>query len=180
MAFKLLLLSPEIEDFERLLEIPESATLFDLHQLILQAVDYPSNLFTSFMLCDEDYNVLQEITNDSTTEEEPSSMQTTSLSEVINQEDRQLVYIFDTLTERCFFVKYVGTSPSCDEEAKVVKSKGNAPSPILSDAEMDALLFENPLDESSFEDFSCDEDEEDFGEDASFDDSDFYSDNPDY
>ena len=61
-----------------------------------------------------------------------------------------------------------------------MKSNGNAPSPILSDAEMDALLFENPLDESSFEDFSCDEDEEDFGEDASFDDSDFYSDNPDY
>ena len=61
-----------------------------------------------------------------------------------------------------------------------MKSKGNAPSPILSDAEMDALLFENPLDEPSFEDFSCDEDEEDFGEDASFDDSDFYSDNPDY
>ncbi|MFC2270454.1 MAG: hypothetical protein ACFNJO_05745, partial [Porphyromonas endodontalis] len=78
MAFKLLLLSPEIEDFERLLEIPESATLLDLHQLILQAVDYPSDLFTSFMLCDEDYNVLQEITNDSTSEEEPSSMQTTS------------------------------------------------------------------------------------------------------
>ena len=124
--------------------------------------------------------MLQEITNDSTSEEEPSTMQTISLSEVVNQEDRQLVYIFDTLTERCFFVKYVGTSPSCDEEAKVVKSKGNAPSPILSDAEMDALLFENPLDEPSFEDFSCDEDEEDFGEDASFDDSDFYSDNPDY
>lgn len=107
-------------------------------------------------------------------------MQTTSLGEVINQEDRQLVYIFDTLTERCFFVKYVETSPSCEEVAKVVKSKGNAPTPILSEAEMDALLFENPLDEPSFEDFSLDEDEEDFGEDASFDDSDFYSDNPDY
>ncbi len=182
MAFRLLLLSPESDEFERLLEIEDTATLFDLHLLILQSVDYPKDLFTSFLLCDEDYNVLKEITNDEDADNKADTMKGTNLASIINNEEVQLVYVFDSLTERCFFVNFVGDCAQTENSKRIVRSKGKAPNPMLSEEEMNALIFAETsdlaLEEEGALDFSLDEDELSYSDE--FGSEDLYSDNSIY
>ena len=53
MVYKFRLLSDEVEDFRRDIEIDSDATFLDLHKAILESVNYPDDQMTSFFICDE-------------------------------------------------------------------------------------------------------------------------------
>jgi hypothetical protein len=49
MVYKFTLLSDEIDDFVRVIKIDPEATFLDLHNAILDSVNYEKNLMTTFL-----------------------------------------------------------------------------------------------------------------------------------
>ncbi|KGN97981.1 hypothetical protein HQ36_03380 [Porphyromonas gingivicanis] len=170
MTYRLILLSPEKEDFECVFDIDAQATLEDLHYSILKLLEYPQDLFTSFIYSDACFNVQEEITL-----EEARERQITVAS-AFEDEERDLLYVFDTLLERCLYVKMVETNNTAIKEALLIRKKGEAPSPQLTNEEIESFLLEEStpfeMNEDAFlEDENFDEDieypsfegDEDFG-----------------
>ena len=53
MVYKFRLLSDEVENFRRDIEIDADATFIELHNAILESVNYPDDQMTSFFICSE-------------------------------------------------------------------------------------------------------------------------------
>ena len=51
MVYKFRLLSDEVEDFRRDIEIDSDATFMELHEAILKSAGYPDDQMTSFFIC---------------------------------------------------------------------------------------------------------------------------------
>ncbi len=137
MVYQLLLESPENEKFEALLEINESASLFDLHKAILSFLDYPKDIFTSFIFCDNNFNVLEEINI------EDAKSNTKTLKEAFSKQEIQLAYIFDIMLERSFFINLVKINSYNITSPELIHLKGEIPKAILSPDEIDKYLAED-------------------------------------
>ena len=53
MVYKFRLLSDEVENFRRDIEIDSEATFLELHKAILDSVNYPDDQMTSFFICND-------------------------------------------------------------------------------------------------------------------------------
>lgn len=185
MVYKFTLLSDEIDNFVRVIKIDPEATFFDLHNAILDSVKYEKNQMTTFFLCSDDWEKGQEVTlieMESSSEYDNLVMEDTKLEELISDEKQKLLYVFDMISDRAFFIELseiipgkTVTKPEC------ITAKGEAPQQTLSDeAILDAPKLN--MDENFYgdEDFDIDElDEEGFG-DMNFDDSSLFSEDPKY
>jgi hypothetical protein len=131
MNYKFVILSDEIDDFRRDILIDSDATFFELHEAILESVGYTKDQMTSFFICDEDWMKEKEITlveMDTSSEEDSYVMEATRLSDLIEDEKQKLLYIFEYLTERSFFMELreIVTGKS-QPRPECVYSKGNPP-----------------------------------------------------
>ena len=61
MVYRFLLLSDEVENFERIIEIDSEATFIDFRDIILKSVGYTNSNLTTFYICSEDWEKEQEI-----------------------------------------------------------------------------------------------------------------------
>lgn len=131
MVFRFLLLSDEVEDFKREIQISADATFFDLHKAIIKSVDYKDGEMTSFFLCSDDWEKEQEITlveMDTSSDEDSYTMDSTVLNDLLEDERQKLMYVFDYLTERAFFMELREIITGTDlDEAVCSKSIGEAP-----------------------------------------------------
>lgn len=108
MIFKFLLLSDEVDDFKREIQIDSDATFLDLHKAIIESVNFKDEEMTSFFLCDDNWEKEQEITlieMDTSSEEDSYVMADCVLNDFLEDEKQKLMYIFDYLTERAFFIE---------------------------------------------------------------------------
>ncbi|MDR2086393.1 MAG: plasmid pRiA4b ORF-3 family protein [Dysgonamonadaceae bacterium] len=172
MIYKFTILTDEVDNFRRDITIDAEATFYDLHNAILDSVAYTKDQMASFFICDEDWSKETEITlieMDSNSEEDSYIMENVRLNEFLGDEGQQLIYVFDYLAERSFFVKLreiiLGKN---QKKAEVIYSKGLPPVQIssvedITIASTDSMLA---LDEDFFEDtVNLDEyDDEDFGD----------------
>jgi hypothetical protein len=174
MIFKFTLLSDEVDDFVRVIHMDPEATFLDLHNCILDSVKYDKSQITTFFLCSDSWEKQQEVTlieMESSSEYDNLIMEETKLEELIEDEKQKLLFVFDMLSERAFFIELTEIIPRQNVDSPVcVKSEGDAPSQILGD---DALIVapKISLDETFYGDegFNSDElDEESFG-DVTFD-----------
>ena len=62
MIYKFRLLSDEVDDFRRDIEISADATFKELHTAILESVNYPDDQMTSFFICNDRWIKEVEIT----------------------------------------------------------------------------------------------------------------------
>jgi len=135
MIFRFLLLSDEIEDFKREIQIDADATFFDLHKAILKSVDYKDGEMTSFFICGDDWEKEQEITlveMDTSSEEDSYTMESSVLNDFLEDERQKLMYVFDYMTERAFFMELREIIPGKDlTEAVCSKSIGTAPAQFV-------------------------------------------------
>jgi hypothetical protein len=172
MIYRFLLLSDEVDDFKREITIDSEATFLDLHHVILDSVGYAKDQMASFFICGDDWTKLTEITlvkMDTNFDEDNYTMEETRLSEGLEEEGQKLMYIFDYLTDRAFYMELreIITGKS-QTKAECIKSAGNPPVQLLSFDEIEMGLgspFGMP-DENFYgdEDFNPDElDEEGFG-----------------
>ena len=181
MIFKFTILSDEVEDFVRIIEIDSESSFLDLQNAILDSVDYETNQMTSFFLCNDDWEKEQEITlveMESSSEYDNLVMEDTLLEDLLTDERQKLLYIFDLISDRAFFMELTDIIPGKSvSKAECVLSKGEPPVQVVED---DVVLNTAKVvsDENFYgdEDFDLDElDEEGFG-DLNFDDSSLFND----
>ncbi|OJV35900.1 MAG: hypothetical protein BGO29_07335 [Bacteroidales bacterium 36-12] len=181
MIYKFTLLSDEADNFLRIINIDSEAFFLDLHNIILDSVNFEKNLLTTFFICSDDWEKGQEITlieMDSGYEFDNLVMEDTKLEDLISDEKQKLMFIFDMMDERAFFMELSEIIPGKRlSQPECVVSKGDPPSQSITEEEILAGTRLN-LDETFYgdEDFDIDElDEEGYG-DMSFDDGNLFND----
>ena len=158
MIYKFRLLSDEVENFRRDIEIDSEATFLELHNAILESVNYPDDQMTSFFICTDQWIKEVEITREDMggmSEEDNYAMADTVIGDIIEDEKQKLMYVFDPLADRAFFMELskIEFGKDCDK-AVCTKSNGEAPAQTLN--------FDELLSKSSTNIIS---DSEDFNED---------------
>ena len=108
MVYRFLILSDEVANFKREIQISSEATFLDLHHALLDAVGYTKNEMSSFFICDDDWRKKTEITlveMGAASDADIYLMEVTLLEELLTDEQQRLLYIFDYMTERAFFME---------------------------------------------------------------------------
>ncbi len=129
------MLSDEIDDFKREIQIDASATFFDLHKAILNSVDFKEGEMSSFFICGDNWEKEKEITlveMDTSPEEDSYVMDECVLDDFLEDEKQKLMYVFDYLTERAFFIELgeIITGKNLDT-AVCALSEGNPPAQFI-------------------------------------------------
>jgi Plasmid pRiA4b ORF-3-like protein len=164
MVYKFRILSDEMDNFSREIAISSEASFLDLHNIILESVGYSKDQMTSFFLCNDEWEKETEVTlieMDSSPEVDSWIMESTKLSELIDDEGQKLLYVFDYLTERSFFMEVFQFVPGKDlAKAKCILIEGEAPKQTkdFEDLTADTTVKLN-LDENFYgdQDFDIDE-----------------------
>ena len=140
MVYRFTLISDETDDFVREIKIDSEATFFEFHQAILDAAGYTDDQMTSFFICDEGWEKEQEITLEdmgTSSDEDSYIMRETVLSELVEDEKQRLIYVFDPLTERVFFIELSEIEYGKDiEKAVCTRKEGEAPKQTVDFDEM--------------------------------------------
>ncbi|MDR1437045.1 MAG: plasmid pRiA4b ORF-3 family protein [Candidatus Symbiothrix sp.] len=172
MIYRFIILSDEADNFRRDITIDSDATFFDLHNAILDSVHYTKDQMASFFICDEDWSKETEITlveMDSNPEEDSYVMEKVRLSDLVEDERQRLLYVFEYLTDRSFFMELREIIPGKNQaKAEVIRSDGDAPQQV---SQMEDLILSTttstPFPEDDFfsDDVNLSEyDDEDFGD----------------
>ena len=156
MIYRFTIISDEVDDFVREIQIDPEATFFDLHEAILKAANYTNDQMTSFFICDDDWEKEKEITleeMDNNPEMDSWIMKETRLNELIDDEKQKLLYVFDDMTERCFFIELSEIITGKEiKGAKCTKKSGEAPKQTVDFEEMAAGGGSLDLDENFYGD----------------------------
>jgi hypothetical protein len=167
MIYRFILVSDEVENFRRDITIDSDATFFELHEAILDAVGYAKDQITSFFICDDDWSKETEITlidMESGSDEDIYVMENSRLSELLDEERQKLIYVFEPLTGRSFFMELREIIPCKNQEKpQTVESVGNPPIQISAIEELD---LSTPVANSGLED-------DEFGMDDEFETDDY-------
>ena len=130
MIYRFTIISDEVDDFVREIQIDPEATFFDFHEAILKSVGYANDQMTSFFICDDDWEKEKEVTleeMDDNPEIDSWVMKETPISELIEDEKQKLLYVFDYMTERCFFIELTEIITGKDMNgAKCTKTAGGS------------------------------------------------------
>ena len=156
MIYRFTIISDEVDDFVREIQIDPEATFFDLHEAILKAANYTNAQMPSFFICDDDWEKEKEITleeMDNNPEMDSWIMKETRLNELIEDEKQKLLYVFDYMTERCFFIELSEIITGKEiKGAKCTKKSGEAPKQTVDFEEMAAGGGSLDLDENFYGD----------------------------
>lgn len=156
MVYRFTVISDEVDDFIREIKIDSEATFFDLHEAILKASEYNDDQMTSFFICDDDWEKEKEITLEdmgNSSEEDSWIMKETLLNELIEDEKQKLLYVFDPLAERVFFIELSEIITGQDiDKAICSRKEGIAPKQTVDFEEMAAANSTLDLDENFYGD----------------------------
>ena len=96
MIYRFTIISDEVDDFVREIQIDPEATFYDFHEAILKSVGYTDDQMTSFFICDDDWEREKEVTlEEMDTESEIDSwvMKDTRINELVEDEHRPLLRV---------------------------------------------------------------------------------------
>lgn len=131
MVYRFKLVSDEASNFSREIEIDSESTFLQLRNVILDSVDYSKDDMDSFFLCDEDWQRREEITlvdMDSSSDYDIWLMEDTPIDELVEDEGQKMIFMFDYLTERSFFMELKEIIPGRNlSEPICTLKKGKAP-----------------------------------------------------
>ena len=162
MVYRFTIISDEVDDFVREIKIDSDANFLELHKLILSSCGYKDDQLTSFTICENGWEKGQEITleeMDTDSDVDSYIMAETEIGELLDEEKQHLLYTFDPLADRCFFIELseIITGKNL-AKGKVTRSEGNAPEQCI---DFDALLAKAPVATT------IDDDDDLFGSDIS-------------
>ena len=164
MVYRFLLLSDEVEEFKREITIDSRATFLDLQNIILASVGYTTDQITSFFICGQDWSKQIEITlfeMDTSSEDDCYVMDETFLHDLLEEEKQKLLFVFDTLLDRVFFMELREIIASKNQaKAICTKSIGSPPPQLSSFEDLNFASTETPELEENFygdEEFDIDE-----------------------
>lgn len=164
MVYRFTIISDEVDNFRREIQIDSDATFLDFHNAILKSVGYPNDQMTSFFICDDNWEKKTEVTLEdmgTTSDMDSWIMEETPLSELLEDEKQHLLYIFDPLADRAFFIELTEIITGRDlHEAVCTKQTGDAPQQLLDfDQLMATQIVATDLDDNfgNDDDFDLDE-----------------------
>lgn len=167
MLFKIAIICDEAEDFFREITIDSDNSFLDLNKAILDACSYDDSQITSFSICSDNWEEEQQIVREDmgTTAEDQDIyiMADTRLGDLIEDEEQKLIFTFDPINNRVFYLEVteIVTGRSM-EKAECTESRGDAPTQ-LNDFDLD---FSNLAKDDKDLDLDLDNyDEEGFNED---------------
>jgi hypothetical protein len=131
MLYRFIIISNEVEDFMREIKIDANSTFLQFHNAIIESCGYDNGELTSFTICGEGWEKGQEITleeMDTSSEQDSYVMATTRLTEFLLDEKQHLIYTFDPIADRMFFIELSQIIPREHlQEPVVSRSQGNPP-----------------------------------------------------
>lgn len=172
MVYKFNIVTDEVDDFKLTIEINADDTFLSLRNAILDAVGYTNDQMDSFFICDDDWSKNTEITlmdMGSESDEDVWIMEDTHLNDLIEDDGQKLLFVFDYLSDRAFFMEMKESKPGKNIDKPVVLNKVGKVGPQFID--FDELEAKNPIVNSSIFD-----DDEDFYGDSGYNDDEFDSD----
>ena len=136
MIIKFTIVSDEVEDFKRKIEIDADASFLDLNKAILKACNYTDDQITSFYICDKNWKqgtqiVREEMDDTLSSTEYIYIMEDTILRDMIEDINDHLVFVFDPLNERLFFIKVTDMVSGHASTPLCTLSTGKAPQQVL-------------------------------------------------
>lgn len=144
MIFNFRIVSDEVDNFKREIKIDADATFLDLKNAICDSVSYDKNQMCSFFLCDRNWEKEKEITFEdmgSDSDQDVWLMEDTILCDYIEDEGQKLLFVFDYMTDRAFFIemKELITGKNLKDPVCTL-SLGHAPEQIIDMDEFDAKI----------------------------------------
>ena len=166
MILRLRMLSDENDNFVRDFEVSHEMNLFELHKFILDSISY-DDCMASFYTADQQWNPLQEFSQMDLGEESfegaPVAMEKVTLAELVVSECNRLIYQFDMLADRAFYLEVVSAGQPNPELEYPRVSFENARVPDQYDPDAvpadDGSIFDEIMDE--FGDFDGDDNYDD-------------------
>lgn len=136
MVYKFRLLSDEVKDFVRDIEIRSDQTFYDFHKLIQDEFGYDSSQIASFFIANKKWEKDKEFTLFDMSDEENNQtipMDKAILKNFIHDPRQRLIYVFDVFNERSFFIELIETQKEIkySDYPAVIFAKGNPPQQIL-------------------------------------------------
>ena len=181
MIFKFSLVSDEVANFRREIQIDGDDTFLDLHKAIMECSGYDEAEITSFFMCDDWWGRKQEISLvelDTDSDVDIYVMEEETLSDWLDEEKQKMMFVFDYKGDRAFYMELsemiMGknlSKPIC------TKKQGEAPVQFLIVEEVEPVITIAVAKTTPLLD-----DEEDDDDDEILDDESFYGDddfNPD-
>lgn len=164
MVYKFRIISDEVDDFLREIKIDAEASFFDLHEAILNCTGYKDDQMTSFFICDDDWEKETEITLEDmgtgSSDEDTYVMKSTKLNELLEDEKQKLLYVFDPLTERMFFIELSEIIPGKDlQKASCTRKEGMPPKQLIDFDEQVSATPSLDIDEDFYGDEGFNEDD---------------------
>ena len=162
MTYRFTIISDEIDHFLREIQIDSEATFLEFHKAIIAAMGYPDDQMTSFFICNENWEKETEVTLEDmlgNSDEDNWVMEDTVISDLVEDEHQRLLYVFDPLADRVFFIELseIITGKKLDQ-AVCTKRIGDAPQQML---DFDQLMNISPVSSLDLDDT--------FGDDQGFD-----------
>lgn len=144
MIFTFRIVSDEVDNFKREIKIDGTATFLDLKNAICDCVGYDKGQMSSFFLCDRNWDKEKEITYEdmgSDADQDVWLMDESVLSDFIDDEGQRLLYVFDYITDRAFFIEMteIVTGRSLKDPVCSL-SLGHAPQETVDLDEFDAKI----------------------------------------
>lgn len=178
MIFKFTLVSDEVANFKREIQIDGDDTFFDLHKIIMECNGYEKTEITAFYLCDDWWKRKQEITLievETDSDVDCFVMEEETLSDWLDEEKQKLIFLFDYHGDRGFYMElsemilgeYL-SEPTC------TKKQGTPPLQFLEEGEDEPIKPAVPAESVVPQPTPDEDDEGDDEEDV--DDSAFYGD----
>jgi hypothetical protein len=167
MIYNFRVVSDEVDNFKREIQIDADATFLDLKNAICDSVNFDKNQMCSFFLCESNWEKTKEITMEdmgSDSDQDVYLMEETILSDYIEDEGQRLMFTFDYLTDRSLFIemKEIITGKKLKDPLCTL-SKGNPPA---QNVDFDEFEAKNEIKAASIDDI----DEDFYGSDSYNDD----------
>lgn len=157
MVYKFCIVSDEVDNFKREIAIDADDNFLSLRNAILESVGYSKDQMDSFFICDEEWNKEKEITltdMGSDSDEDIWIMEDTPLSELIEDDGQKLLFVFDYMTDRAFFMEMKESIPGKNLKDPVCQKKeGNAAPQFI---DIDDISVKAPVITSNISDLDAD------------------------
>ncbi len=144
MIYTFRIVSDESDDFMREIQIDADSKFIDLRKAVLDAAGYSETGMTSFFICEDGWEKGKEITQEdmgSDSDQEVYLMDESVISDFVEDEGQRLIFTFDYLTDRSFFMELRSTEPGRYLDAPVCTlSEGEAPAETVDLDEFDAKI----------------------------------------
>lgn len=145
MVYRFKLVSDEVSNFSREIEIDSENTFLQLRNTILESVGYSKDELDSFFLCNEDWEKQEEITLEDmgnySSDRDQFLMENTEVGELIEDEGQKLFFEFDYFGERGFFMELKEIIPGRNlVEPMCTMKLGNAPEQFVAMEEFEPKI----------------------------------------